>query len=189
MIFLIAGLVLFLGIHSVRMAAPGFRDGVMAARGEGAWKGLYSLVALAGLVLTVWGYGQARPGALLWEPPAFLAHVNLLLMWPALILLVASQFPAGRIKKAVKHPMLLSVKIWAFGHLLANGELAAIVLFGAFLVWAILNRIAVKRRGDPVFATVSVRNDILSVVIGTALYLWILLQGHAWLIGVPVLPA
>lgn len=189
MLPLIAGLLLFLGVHSVRMAAPAFRDGFIAARGEGPWKGLYSLVSLAGLVLLVWGYGQARMVTpQIWSPPTFMAHVNLLLMWPALVLLVASQVPAGRIKAAVKHPMILSVKVWAFGHLLANGDLASMLLFGAFLAWGVFNRIAVKRRGDLVFATVSVRNDVIALVIGTAVYLWILLQGHALLFGVPVLP-
>ena len=189
MLPLIAGLVLFLGIHSVRMAAPGFRDGFIADRGEGLWKGAYSLVSLAGLVLLVWGYGQARlVTPQIWSPPTFMAHINLLLMWPALVLIVASQLPAGRIKAAVKHPMILSVKVWAFGHLLANGDLASMLLFGGFLVWGILNRIAVKRRGDPVFPAITVRNDMIALVIGTTLYVWILLHGHALLFGVPVLP-
>ncbi len=188
MLILIAGLILFLGAHSSRMAVPALRDDLIAKRGEGLWKGGYSLVSLVGLVLIVWGYGLARPALTIWEPPTFMAHINILLMWPALVLLIASQVPAGRIKQAVKHPMILSVKIWAFGHLLANGDLASMLLFGSFLIWGVFNRISVKRRGNPDFGAVSVRNDVIALVVGTALYLWLLLQGHAWLFGVPVLP-
>jgi len=186
MVWLVLGLVLFLGIHSVRMVAPGFRDGVIAERGEGAWKGIYSVVALIGFVLLVWGFGQARQVApVLWTPPTFVAHINLLLMLPALVLLVASQLPAGYMKRAVKHPMILAVKIWAFGHLLANGDLASLLLFGAFLGWGVWNRIAVKRRGDPVFDAPKAMYDGVAAVVGTLIYLWLILQGHQWLIGVP----
>ncbi|MEQ8400622.1 MAG: NnrU family protein [Roseitalea porphyridii] len=186
MVWLILGLVLFLGIHSVRMVAPGFRDRLIAERGESAWKGIYSVVALIGLVLLVWGFGQARQVApVLWVPPTFMAHINLLLMLPALILLVASQLPAGYMKRAVKHPMILAVKIWAFGHLLANGDLASLLLFGAFLAWGVWNRIAVKRRGDPVFDMPKPIYDGIAAVVGTLIYLWLILQGHLWLFGVP----
>ena len=188
MIWLLAGLVLFLGVHSVRMVAPAFRDRMIAQRGEGAWKGIYSVLALIGFVLLVWGYGQARLVApLLYEPPVWMKHIATPLMLFSMIFLVASQLPAGRIKKAVKHPMLLAVKIWALAHLLANGDLASLVLFLTFLGWAVWNRIAVKRRGDPVFETVSVRNDVIAVVAGTALTVWFIVQLHAWLIGVPLL--
>ena len=137
MIWLVAGLVVFLGVHSVRMLAPGFRDRMIARLGEGAWKGLYSLISLAGLVLLIWGYGQARPdAAIIYEPPVWTRHIAMLLMLFSFILLVASQIPAGYIKKAVKHPMVLAVKIWAFAHLLANGDLASLILFLAFLAWA-----------------------------------------------------
>jgi uncharacterized membrane protein len=185
MIWLVAGLVVFLGIHSVRMVAPGFRDRMIARLGEGPWKGIYSLVSLAGLVLLIWGYGQARPdAAIIYEPPVWTRHIAMLLMLFSFILLVASQIPAGYIKKAVKHPMLLAVKIWAFAHLLANGDLASLILFLALLAWAVWNRIAVKRRGNPEFATVSVRNDFIAVLVGTALTAWFIMQLHAWLIGV-----
>lgn len=185
MLILIVGLILFLGIHSVRMVAPGWRDGVIATRGEGIWKGIYSLVSLLGLVAIVWGYGAARQVApVLYAPPQWLSHVTLVLMWPALILLVASQMPAGKIKKAVKHPMILAVKIWAFAHLLANGDLASLLLFASFLPWGVWNRIDVKRRGDPVFESVTVRSDIIACVVGTAIYVWLVVQGHAWLFGV-----
>ena len=186
MVWLIVGIVLFLGIHSTRMVAPAFRDRMVAERGENLWKGVYSLVSLIGLVVLIWGFGQARMVApILWMPPTWLAHINLLLMIPALILLVASQLPPGYMKKAVKHPMILSVKIWAFGHLLANGDLAALVLFVSFLGWAVWNRIAVKRRGDPVYDNPVIRYDIIAAVVGLAIYMWLILQGHAWLFGVP----
>jgi uncharacterized membrane protein len=186
MIWLILGLIVFLGIHSVRMVAPGFRDRMISQRGEGAWKGIYSLVSIAGFVLIVWGYGQARLDVpILYEPPVWMKHIAVLLMVFSFVFLVAAQLPAGRIKKAVKHPMLLGVKIWAFAHLLANGDLASLLLFLAFLGWAVWNRIAVKRRGDPVFENVSVRNDIISVVVGVALAAWFVVQLHAWLFGVP----
>lgn len=185
MIWLIAGLAVFLGVHSVRIVAPGFRDRVIAARGENAWKGVYSLVALAGLLLIIWGYGQARPdAALLYEPPVFVKHIVTLLMLVAMILLVAAYLPAGHIRKRVKHPMLTAVKVWAFAHILANGDLATLVLAGSFLVWAVVDRIALKRRGDPVFGAVSVRNDVIAVVVGTAVTIWFIMQLHAFLFGV-----
>ncbi|TCD13414.1 NnrU family protein [Oricola cellulosilytica] len=187
MIWLVLGLVVFLGIHSVRMVAPGFRERVIASRGEGVWKGVYSVAAIAGFILLVWGYGQARlDTVLLYEPPVWMKHVASLLMLFSFIFLVASQLPAGRIKQALKHPMLVAVKTWALAHLLANGDLASLILFLAFLGWAVWNRIAVKRRGDPVFGTVSVRNDIIAVVAGVALTLWFIFQLHGWLIGVPL---
>jgi len=185
MIWLIAGLVVFLGIHSVRIVAPGFRDSMVAARGENAWKGIYSVIALAGLLLVIWGYGQARPdAAFLYEPPVFVKHIVTLLMLIAMILLVAAYLPTGHIKKRVKHPMLTAVKVWAFAHILANGDLATLVLAGAFLAWAVIDRISLKRRGDPVFETVSVRNDAIAVVVGTAITIWFIMQLHAFLFGV-----
>lgn len=185
MIWLIAGLILFLGIHSVRIVAPGFRDGVIAARGENAWKGIYTVVAIAGFVLIVWGYAQARPDAIvLYEPPVWMRHVVMLLMWIAMVLLVTAYVPAGHIKKRVKHPMLAAVKIWAFAHILANGDLATLILAGAFLAWAVVDRISLKRRGDPVFGAVSLRNDAIAVVVGTAITIWFIMQLHAFLFGV-----
>lgn len=184
MVWLVLGIVLFLGIHSTRMVAPAFRDRMVAERGENAWKAIYSLVSLVGLVVLIWGFGQARLVApILWVPPTWLAHINLLLMVPALILLVASQLPAGYIKRAVKHPMILAVKVWAFGHLLANGDLAALILFVSFLGWAVWNRIVIKRRGDPVYENPAVLYDVIATVLGIALYLWLLLHGHLWLFG------
>ncbi|MCY0094098.1 NnrU family protein [Hoeflea ulvae] len=190
MIWLIVGLVLFLGVHSVRIAAPEFRAAQIDARGLNAWKGLYSLVAIAGFVILVWGYGMARlDPVVFWVAPSWMSHVVALLMLPAMILLVASQVPAGRIKAAVKQPMLLAVKIWALAHLLVNGDLASLLLFGGFLAWAIVDRISEKKRllagitRNPVPGPV--KWDAIAVIGGLVLYLAFLLWLHQWLIGVP----
>ncbi len=188
MLILILGLIVFLGIHSVRIFAPGLRDEQVAARGLGAWKGIYSVVALAGLVMIVWGYGIARQTApILYEPPVWTRHINLLLMIFAFIALAAAELPAGRIKAALRHPMLVGVKLWAFGHLLANGDLAALFLFGTFLIWAIAARISAKRRGDLGPAPGPVKWDVAAVLIGVVAYLIFVFFLHEWLIGVPVI--
>ena len=189
MVVLILGIILFLGIHSTRIFAPGWRTGFIARRGEGAWKGLYTVVSIVGFVLIVWGFGMARTTApILYSPPVWTRHIALLFMIPAMIFLVASQVPAGRIKAAVKHPMLLSVKIWAFAHLLANGDLASLILFLSFLAWAVADRISEKRRlraglSRPIVAG-PVKYDVISVVVGLVLYLLFVWKLHLWLIGV-----
>lgn len=186
MVLLLIGLVLFLGIHSVAIVAPAWRD-AQAARNPGAWKGLYSVVSIAGLVLLVYGYGLARQApVVVWTPPTAMRHIALLLMLPVFPLLFATYLP-GRIKAAVKHPMLLAVKFWALAHLLANGLLADIVLFGAFLAWAVLDRIAVKKRAVPrvtVGAPPSAANDAIALVGGLAAYVLFVLWAHRWLFGV-----
>ncbi len=188
MMVLVVGIVIFLGIHSVRILAPEFRDAQIAARGEGAWKGIYSLVSAVGLGLIIWGYALARPeAAFIYEPPTWMKHINLLLMLFAFISMMVANVPTGRLKPILKHPFLLAIKLWAFGHLLSNGDLASLVLFGSFLAWAIWDRIAVKRRGDfgPTVAG-PVSNDVIAVVSGIALYLLFVWKAHEWLIGVPV---
>jgi len=189
MIWLILGLVVFLGVHSSRIVAPGFRDAQIAAGGLGRWKGIYALVSLAGIALLVWGYGQARQDPVVfWVPPTWTAHVAALLMLPAMILLVASQLPAGRIKAAVKHPMLLAVKIWALAHLLVNGDLASVLLFGGFLAWAVVDRISEKKRllagitRNP--TVVAPASDIIALIVGVGLYLAFVIFLHRWLFGV-----
>jgi uncharacterized membrane protein len=186
MLWFVVGLVLFLGIHSVAIVAPAWRD-AQAARNERAWKGLYSLVSIVGFVLLIYGYGIARQApVVIWTPPAALRHVALLLMLPAFPLLLAAYLP-GRIKTAATHPLLLAVKLWAAAHLLANGTLADMILFGAFLVWAVLDRIAVKKRAVPRAipgAPPSPVNDAIAVVGGLALYAVFVLWAHRWLIGV-----
>jgi len=147
MIFLVLGLVLFLGVHSIRIFAEGWRNQQVSRLGEGAWKGLYSVASVAGFVLLVWGYGQARiDPVVVWNPPVWTRHLAALLMIPSFVLLVAAYVPGNRIKAAVGHPMVLAVKIWAIAHLLSNGRLGDIVLFGAFLVWAVMDFSASRRR-------------------------------------------
>ena len=187
MTLFIIGLALFLGIHSVSIVAPSWRDAQVAQHGLILWKGIYSVVSIVGLALLIYGYGLARQDPLvLYTPPAAIRHVVLLLMLPVFPLLLATYLP-GRIKTAVKHPTLLAVKIWAAGHLLANGTLPDVVLFGSFLAWAVVDRIAVKRRvvsravpGAPS----SPINDVIALAGGLALYVVFLLWAHRWLIGV-----
>lgn len=144
---LVAGLALFLGTHSVRIFADDWRAARIAAMGEGAWKGVYSLLSLAGLALLVWGYGQSRADPLvLWTPPAGLSHVAALLTLPAFVLVTAAYVPMNHIRAAVGHPMVAGVKLWAFAHLLCNGRLGDVLLFGAFLAWAVLDFVAARRR-------------------------------------------
>jgi len=137
---LILGLILFLGAHSVRIWADGWRNQTIEAYGEKAFKGVYALVSILGFYLLVVGYGEARLQPLaLWNPPIFTKHISMLLMLLSSILLIATYIPRNHFKMRLKHPMVLSVKVWALSHLLANGNLADLVLFGSFLIWAVLN--------------------------------------------------
>ena len=137
---LILGLILFLGAHSVRILADGWRNQTIEAYGEKAFKGVYALVSILGFYLLVVGYGEARLQPLaLWNPPIFTKHISMLLMLLSSILLIAAYIPRNHFKMRLKHPMVLSVKVWALSHLLANGNLADLVLFGSFLIWAVLN--------------------------------------------------
>lgn len=184
-LFLI-GLVLFLGIHSVAIVAPAWRD-AQAAHNPGAWKGIYAVVSIAGFALLIYGYGLARQSpVVVWTPPTGMRHIALLLMLPVFPLLLATYLP-GRIQAAAKHPMLLAVKFWALAHLLANGMLVDLILFGAFLVWAVLDRIAVKKRAVPRAvpgAPPSALNDLIALVGGLAIYVAFLFWAHLRLIGV-----
>ena len=186
MAWLLIGLVLFLGIHSVSIVARPWRDAQIAQRGEGAWKGLYTVVSLIGFVLIVYGYGVARQSpVVLYAPPSWTRHLALLLMLPVFPLLFASSLP-GRIKTAAKHPMLLATKLWAVAHLVANGTLADVLLFGGFLAWAVADRISVKRRPQPAAAVEPARpiNDVIALVGGLLVYAVFVIWAHAWLIGV-----
>jgi uncharacterized membrane protein len=189
MTLLILGLLIFLGAHSVSIVAPAWRDAQVARLGEKPWKGIYTLLSIVGFALLVIGYGQARQSpVLLYAPPVALRHVALLLMLPVFVLLLAAYLP-GRIKSAAKHPMLLATKLWATSHLLANGNLADVLLFGGFLVWAVADRISMKRRvARPVPGAPAGRfNDVVAVVGGLALYGLFVKVGHAWLIGVALI--
>lgn len=183
---LIIGLVLFLGIHSVSIINAAWRDRMAARLGTLAWQGLYSLVAIAGLVLIIQGYDLARQDPLiLYQSPIWLRYIALLLLVFVFPLLFAAYLP-GRIRTATKHPMLAATKIWAFAHLLANGSLAGVILFGAFLAWAVVDRISLKRRTPlPVPAAPPSRfNDALAIILGLGLYLVFIFWLHAWLFGV-----
>jgi uncharacterized membrane protein len=187
MAVLILGLILFLGIHSVSIINSRWRTDFTARFGEISWKVLYGLIALVGFYLIVRGYGLARLSPIvLYQPPTWMRHINLLLMLPVFTLLLAAYLP-GRIQTATKHPMLLAVKLWATAHLLANGTLADVVLFGGFLAWAVADRISLKRRVAPAVpgAPPSLINDAIAIIGGIGLYLLFMFWLHRALIGVP----
>ena len=187
MAWLIAGLIAFLGIHSVSIIAPAWRDAVAARLGNG-WRLLYSLDSIIGLALIIYGYGLARAmPTILYVPPLWLRYVAVFLMLFVFPLLLAAYLP-GRIKQATKHPMLAATKIWATAHLLANGALADVVLFGAFLIWAVADRISLKRRAPRPIATLPATsaNDLIAIVGGLAIYALFVLWLHLEWIGVPV---
>jgi len=192
MALFIVGLVVFFGLHlysALRSRAP--ESDLKTRMGYGPYMGLYSIISIVGFVLICIGYGATRGMGVLYVPPTWLAHINILIMVPAMILLVASQLPAGHIKKATKHPMLLAVKLWALGHLLANGELNSVILFGSFLAYAVFDRIMVKKRGDngpgPDVA-LKPAMDITSVVVGAGIWATLAFWLHPILFGVSAVP-
>lgn len=188
MTILIFGLLLFLGVHSVRIVADGWRTRQIARVGEQLWKGVYALLSLLGFALIIWGFGLSRPQALLlWQPPTGMRHLTALLTLPAFILLAATYVPGSRIKAAAGHPMMLGVMIWALAHLLSNGRLPAVLLFGTFLIWSALGFRAARgrdRAAGVVYRAGTLAGDATVVVVG--LLAWGLFAGflHAWLIGV-----
>ena len=188
MLALLAGLVLFLGVHSVRIVADGWRSAQIARIGALPWRGLYSLASLVGLVLIVWGYGQARlDPVILWDPPAWTRYVTSLLVLPAFILIVAGNLRGTKMKTALGHPMVLGTKVWAFAHLLSNGTLADVVLFGGFLTWAIVDYASARRRdraAGTVYPPGSMSRDAVAIVIGVAAWVVFGWWLHGPLIGV-----
>jgi uncharacterized membrane protein len=186
---MILALVLFLGVHTLS-AQRELRARLIAAWGEGGYKGGYALVSLLGLVLIVWGFAQYRASGWIevWDPPKPLKHIAMALMLPAVILVVAA-YIRGRIYTALKHPMLAGVKLWAAAHLLANGDLGGIILFGSFLGWAVFDRISLKRRTDAGAPPIPIGgwgNDLIAVAVGIVAYLALAFAFHPVVIGVPV---
>ena len=190
LLVMIIGLVLFLGVHTLT-TQRGLRAQFIASMGEGGYKIGYAVASFAGLALIVWGFAHYRADGMIpvWTPPTALRHLNIALMLPAVILVVSS-YIRGRIYTALKHPMLAGVKLWAFGHLLANGDLGGIILFGSFLAWAVFDRISLKRRSDagaPPIPVGGVTNDVIAVVVGIVAYLALAFAFHPVVIGVPVI--
>lgn len=190
MTYLVIGLVVFLGVHSVGIVAPAWRDRAAARIGAGPWRGLYSGISIVGFVLLIWGYGLARQqAALLYAPPFSTRYLAAALMLPVFPLLLAAYLP-GRIRTALRHPMVLAVMLWALAHLTANGTSADVLLFGGFLVWAVADRLSYKYRAvRPIHtAPPSKVNDLIAVVAGLALYATFVMWLHARWFGVQPLP-
>ena len=192
MSLLIAGLVLFIATHSLRIFADGWRGQMVARMGAMPWKGLVSVVSLIGFVLMVMGYAAARQSPIvIWTPPFWLSHLVSLVMLAAFILLIAAYIPRNGIKARLGHPMVISVKIWALAHLLVNGTVADLLLFGALLVWGVMSFRAARqrdRREGAVRAKGELLMTLITVVVGALAWVWFVFQGHAWLIGVrPIL--
>jgi uncharacterized membrane protein len=186
MSLLILGLILFLGSHSLAIFAPRLRAGLLTRLGANAFKAVYSVVALVGFVAICYGFGLARQSpTVVYVAPFWLRHVAFLFMLPVFPLLYAANLP-GRIQTATKHPMLAAVKFWALAHLLANGMLYDLVLFGSFLAWAVVDRISLKRRPPKILRMAPARpwNDALAVVLGLATYVLFILWAHVRLFGV-----
>ena len=202
---LILGLILFLGAHSVRIWADGWRNQTIEAYGEKAFKGVYALVSILGFYLLVVGYGEARLQTVaLWNPPIFIKHISMLLMLLSSILLVATYIPRNHFKMRLGHPMVLSVKVWALSHLLANGNLADLVLFGSFLIWAVLNFRSARARDRALLLNLNVTEEaagesiaesesahqpkllstIITLVGGIAIWALITFVLHAKIVGV-----
>lgn len=189
MLALLLGLILFLGAHALPIAMPQKRAALIAGWGEMKWKGLIALISIVGFVLLVWGYGEARQTtSWLWTSPTWTRHLAALLMLPAMILLAATYVPGTHIKARIGHPMLLATKIWALAHLVANGSVADVMLFGSFLVWAVISFIVHRRRdraAGTTYPTKGVTRDMIAVVVGVVAFGLFAMKLHVLLIGVP----
>ena len=188
MAILILGLVLFLGVHSIRIFADGWRTATIARIGGKPWKGLFALASIAGFVLIVLGFGLARRNPVyLWESPMALRHLAGLLMLLAFVLLAATYVPRNAIKAKLHHPMVLSVKVWALAHLLANGNLVDVILFGSFLVWAVFSFRAARRcdrAADTVYPAGTAAGTAITVVVGVVVWAAFAFWAHGLLFGV-----
>jgi uncharacterized membrane protein len=185
---LVIGILVFLGVHSISVVADDWRNRVVARIGRGAWQSFYSILSVVGVVLIVRGYAAARADpVILYVPALWMRHSAMLLMMFVFPLLLATYLP-GRIKTAFKHPTLVAVKTWAVAHLLSNGGLHDVVLFGAFLAWAVVDRISYRYRAPRASRALppSRWSDAITIVGGLALYAIFLRGGHEWLTGVPV---
>lgn len=185
---LILGLIVFLGAHSVRIVADDWRSAMIGRIGEGKWKALIRVISLLGFVLIVWGFALARAEPVVfWQSPYWTRHLVTLLTLPAFVLLVAAYVPGNKIKSIIGHPMIAGVKIWALAHLLANGRLADLLLFGSFLVWSIFSFRAGRRRDRAAGVTYPagpMSRTIIAIVIGIAFWAIFMIKLHWWLIGV-----
>ena len=189
LLVMILGLILFLGVHTLTTQRE-LRASVIGSIGEGGYKIAYTLASVAGLALVTWGFANYRADGLIdvWNPPTAFKHITVALMLPAIILVVAS-YIRGRIYTTLKHPMLTGVKLWAAAHLLANGDLGSIILFGSFLAWAVFDRISLKRRpdaGGPPIPVGGPGNDLIAIAVGAVAYLALAFAFHPVVIGVPV---
>ena len=184
MAVLIVGLILFLGTHSAGTLAPGLRSRVVPRIGEGPYKGLYSLISIAGFALIIIGFGEVHAdNSSVYIPLPALRYLAAILMIPALVLVTASFLPPGHMKRAVVHPLLIGTILWALAHLFVNGDLAGVVLFGTFLMWAVVDLVLQPRR-VPAPSPSAVRSDVLALVVGLGLYAVLIWRAHAWLFGV-----
>ncbi len=183
------GLVLFFGTHVFSAVRNRSGEGLPDILGRGPYMAIYSVLTAAGFIALVWGYAMVKPWIYLADPPPWMKHITMALMLPAIILIVAAYVPTGFIKKAVKHPMLTAVKLWALAHLLVNWDVGSLILFGSFMAFGVIDRIAVKRRGDvgAANATPNVLGDLIAIAVGAALYGLLVYQVHAILFGVPIL--
>ncbi len=190
MVLLILGLVIFFASHALPME-QGIRTRLVNQFGENTYKGLFTLVSLVGLILIIWGYSLARQEpTVIYDPPSWFRYITVLLMLPVFIMFLSTYLP-GRIKATLKHPMILSIKLWALAHLFANGTLADLLLFGCFLIWAVGDLMSVKRRGatGPVAQMEGPpRNDLIAIIGGLVLYVIFVFGVHQWLTGLPIIP-
>ena len=188
MAVLILGLALFLGVHSIRIVADDWRTATLARLGEKPWKGLFALASVAGFALIVWGFALARRQPVyLWESPMAMRHIAGALLLVAFVLLAATYVPRNSIKAKLHHPMVLSVKVWALAHLLANGNLADVLLFGAFLVWAVFSFRAARardRQAGTVYPPGTASGTAITVVVGIAAWAVFAFWAHGLLFGV-----
>jgi len=192
MLIMIAGLVMFLGIHSIRLVAADLRTSLIKRLGAGGWKGVYSLISIGGLILIIWGYGATRTAPVfIYELGLWTRHMALLFTWLAFVLLAATYVPGNQIRARLGHPMYAGIKIWAFAHLLANGRLGDILLFGAFLVWAIAG-FAISRRQDRhnhiIRPSGNLQGTLITLAAGSIVWGIFAFWLHVWLIGVNPLP-